>query len=240
MKGYEVTNLLHALIAMQVQKIKNIHGLIERLNSDPALRYYCGLDIKKKAPSESTFSRFLDKLSLSDYFQKEFKNLFLKAKKFGIIDETEVAIDSTKLDSFESQKPKSNIENNDISPYLGKKKDTDGNDVKWFGWKAHIPAYCKSELPLNVIITPASKNDSILAITSMKQLKVFYNSVFTPNYYIMDSIYDIDDNYNYNYIIKETKGQSIIAFNKRGNYVPPEAMDDNLHPICSLGYKLTY
>ncbi|WP_040306555.1 transposase [Caloramator australicus] len=100
-----------------------------------------------------------------------------------IIDGTEVAIDSTKLDSFESPKPKSKIENNGISPHL-KKKDTDGNDVKWFGWKTHILADCKSELPLNVIITPASKNDSIAAIPLIKQLKEFYGSAFTPSYYI--------------------------------------------------------
>jgi transposase len=237
-KGYEVLKLLYALIAMHLEKIKNTHGLVERLNSDPSLRYYCGFNILKKAPSESTFSRFLDVLSSSIYLQEEFKNLVLKAKKLGIIDGTEVAIDSTKLDSFESPKPKSKIDNDDISPNWGKKKDTDGNDVKWFGWKAHILADCKSELPLNVIITPASKNDSILAIPLIKQLKEFYGSVFTPSYYMMDSIYDIDDNYNY--IINETEGQAIIAYNKRGSYAPPEGMNESLHPICSLGYELTY
>lgn len=184
-KGYEASKLLYALIAMQLEIIKNIHGLVERLNSDPALRYYCSFDILKKAPSESTFSRFLDKLSSSDYLQDKFKNLVLKAKKLGIINGTKVAIDSTKLDSLESPKPKSKIENDDIPPNWCKKKDTDCNDVKWFGWKAHILADCKSELPLNVIITPASKNDSILAIPLMKQLKEFYGSVFIPNYYII-------------------------------------------------------
>ncbi|TDT51923.1 transposase [Fonticella tunisiensis] len=66
-KDYEASKLFYALIAMQLKKIKNIHGLVERLNPDPALRYYCGFDVLKKAPSEPTFSRFLDKISSIDY-----------------------------------------------------------------------------------------------------------------------------------------------------------------------------
>ncbi|WP_133627197.1 hypothetical protein [Fonticella tunisiensis] len=54
----------------------------------------------------------------------------------------------------------------------------------------------------------------------------------------MDSIYDIEDNYNY--IINNTEGQAIIAYNKRGSFAPPEGLNENLHPVCSMGYELTY
>lgn len=91
-KGHEILPLLNSLIAMQLEKIKTIHGLVQRLNSDPTLRYNCGFDVLKPAPSESTFSRFLDKLSSSPELEEEFKALVLKAKSLGIIDGTEVAI----------------------------------------------------------------------------------------------------------------------------------------------------
>lgn len=237
-KGHEILPLLNSLIAMQLEKIKTIHGLVQRLNSDPIFRYNCGFDVLKPAPSESTFSRFLDKLSSSAELEEEFKILVLKAKSLGIIDGTEVAIDSTKLNAFEKPKPKSKINNDGVSPNWGKKKDTDGNDVKWFGWKLHILADCKSELPLNIAITPASVNDSTMAIPLIKDLKESYGSVFSPKYFIMDSIYDIEDNYNY--IINNTEGQAIIAYNKRGSFAPPEGLNENLHPVCSMGYELTY
>lgn len=72
----------------------------------------------------------------------------------------------------------------------------------------------------------------------MKQLKELYGSVFSPKYFIMDSIYDIEDNYDY--IIKNTEGQAIIAYNKRGSFAPPEGLSENLHPICSMGYELAF
>lgn len=237
-KGYNVSALLNALIAMQLEKIPTINALVQRLNSDPAFRFYCGFDVLKPAPSESTFSRFLDKLSNSPELEEEFKQLVLKAKGLGIIDGKEVAIDSTKLSAFEKAKPKSKIADDGVTPNWGKKKDTDGNDIKWFGWKLHILADCKSELPLNIIVTPASVNDGIMAIPLIKQLKEIYGSVFSPKYFIMDSIYDIKENYDY--IIKNTEGQSIIAYNKRGSYAPPEGLNENLHPICSMGYELAF
>jgi len=29
-------------------------------------------------------------------------------------------------------------------------------------------------------------------------------------------------------------------YNKRGSYAPPEKLNENLHPICSMGYELSY
>lgn len=132
----------------------------------------------------------------------------------------------------------SEIVNDGQSPNWGKKKDTDGNDVKWYGWKLHILADCKSELPLNILITPASVSDSINAIPLIKQMKDSYGSLFSPMYFMMDPIYDTEDNYEY--IINNTAGQGIIAYNKRGSYAPPEGLNENLHPVCSMGYELSY
>lgn len=164
--------------------------------------------------------------------------LVSKAKDLGIIDGSHVAIDSTEINSFERSKPSSKIAKDGISPNWGNKKDTNGNDHKWFGWKLHILADCKSELPLNIILTTASVNDGTQAIPLIKQLKGQYNSTFCPQYYLMDKIYDVKEIYTY--IIGHTKDQIVIAFNKRGNFAPPEGFNINFHPVCSMGYELAY
>ncbi len=237
-KGYDPLPLLYALIAMQLEKIPTIAKLVDRLKSDPIFRYDCGFNVLGPVPSTSTFSRFLNLISKSEALEEDFKQLILKAKNPNIIDGANMAIDSTKLNSFEKPKPKSKLKDDGKSPNWGKKKDTDGNDIKWFGWKLHILADCKSELPLAIEITPASVNDSILAIPLLKKLKEFYSNTFNVKHCIMDSGYDIKENYDY--IMNEFHAQPIIAYNKRGSFAPPEGLNERLHPICSMGYELVY
>lgn len=237
-KGYEPLPLLYALAAMQLEKIENITRLVYRLKSDPVFRYNCGFKVLSSAASTSTFSRFLNLISESEALEEDFKQLISKAKNLNIVDGTDIAIDSTKLDSFEKAQPKSKMKNDGISPNWGKKKDTDGNDVKWFGWKLHILADCKSELPLAIEITPASVNDGIVAVPLIKKFKESYGETFNVKHCIMDSGYDIQDNYDY--IINEFHSQPIIAYNKRGSFAPPEGFNEELHPICSMGYELSY
>jgi len=54
----------------------------------------------------------------------------------------------------------------------------------------------------------------------------------------MDSGYD--QNKNYEYIANTVKATPIIAYNKRGEYAPPEGVNENFEPICSMGYPLVY
>lgn len=237
-KGHNPLPLIYSLVAMQLEKISNICKLVQRLHCDPMFRYNCGFSVLETPPSESTFSRFLDKLANTEALEEEFKLLVLKAKELGIVDGDNVAIDSTQILAFEKSRPSSKIPKDSVSANWGKKKDTDGNDHKWFGWKLHILADCKSELPINIIMTPANVNDCTQAIPLMKQLKEHYGSAFCPSYYMMDKIYDVEDIYDH--IIKNTEGQGIIAYNKRGSYAPPERLNENLHPICSMGYELAY
>lgn len=48
-KGYDPASLIYALIAMQVEKIQSIKGLVTKLNENPVLRYCCGFDVLAKA-----------------------------------------------------------------------------------------------------------------------------------------------------------------------------------------------
>ncbi len=127
-KGYESKQLIYSLIAMQIEKIQSIKDLVLKLKENLVLRYYCGFDVLGKVPSESTFSRFLDKLTDIQELGQLFYDLVIKAKELNIVDGEHVSIDSTKLDSYEAAKPKKSIIDDGTNPNWGMKRDTNGNN----------------------------------------------------------------------------------------------------------------
>lgn len=65
-KGHNPLPIIYSLIAMQIEKISNVHKFVQRLHTDPIFRYNCGFNVLQTPPSESTFSRFLDKIASND------------------------------------------------------------------------------------------------------------------------------------------------------------------------------
>lgn len=237
-KGYEATPIIYALIAMQVEKIQKVKDLVLNLKQNPVLRYCCGFDVLGKVPSESTFSRFLVSLSEKQELAGLFYDLVLQAKDLNIIDGDHISIDSTKLDSYEAAKPKKDIIDDGTNPNWGMKRDTNGNNIRWFGWKLHILCDSKSELPLDILMTPASTYDGTVATDMIDDFLEKYKSVFNPIYYAMDSGYDLE--YVYDDIVNKYHAIPIIAYNPRGSLAPPEGLDEYFDPVCSAGYKLVY
>ena len=66
------------------------------------------------------------------------------------------------------------------------KMDTNSNNIRWFGWKPYILCDSKSELPLDIMITPANTYDSTVAIPLIKQFFKNYKDNFKTKYYAMD------------------------------------------------------
>lgn len=67
--------------------------------------------------------------------------------------------------------PKSKIIHDGEHPDCGSKRDTHGNQIRWFGWKIHAAVDTKSELPIAISVTPASINDGIMAIPLVEDIK---------------------------------------------------------------------
>ena len=237
-KGYCVMDLLYAKIAMQIERIPTVKDLVKKLRENPVLRYNCGFEVLGNVPSESTFSRFMDKLSESDELATLFREVVIQAKNLDIIDGRNTSLDSSKLSSYEASVPKSKITDDGTNPNWGMKRDTNGNNIRWFGWKIHVLCDSKSELPLEILVTPANVYDGTQALPLIENLKAQYGEFFKPKYYAMDSAYDFEANYRR--IIEDHKGSPIIAYNPRGSKTPPEGMNDRFQPICSAGYPLTY
>lgn len=79
------------------------------------------------------------------------------------------------------------------------------------------------------MLSPASYSDGDLAIPLIKKFLTKCSGVLNPKYYIMDSGYDFQKNYDY--ITNEVKSQAIIAYNPRGQYAPPEGLNENFQPV---------
>ena len=85
-KGYKPVSLIYSLIAMQIEKIHSIKDLVLKPKENPILRYCCGFDVLGKVSSESTFSRFFDKLANTQELELLFHELVIKAKNLNIVD----------------------------------------------------------------------------------------------------------------------------------------------------------
>jgi transposase len=236
-KGHAELVLSYSLIAMQVEQIKTVKKLAARLKNDPVFRYNCGFNVLHNTPSTSTFSRFLNKIANSKFLEEDFKSLVIKAKRLGVIDGTNVAIDSTCIHSYEKAKPKSKLVDDGNYSNWGVKKGSDGKVIHWFGYKLHIVSDCKSELPLSILMTPANTSDLSMAIEPIKKFNSMY-TILNTKYYIMDSGYDSQENYDY--ITNQCNSNPIIAYNKRGEASAPAGFNERFQPICSMGYPLTY
>ena len=59
----------------------------------------------------------------------------------------------------------------------------------------------------------------------------------TPNYFIMDTGYDVNRIYQH---AAEHRKQAIIPLNLRNEKIPPAGLDETRTPICLMGYPMVY
>lgn len=235
-KPYPAYAMLNALIAMRLENMNTFTKLVERLTYDPHLRYICGFEPFGTAPSKSCFSRFYAKLAKSDCLEILFSSLVKQAEEKALLDLSSVAIDASKVEAYEKSVPRKNVVRDGISADWGIKSDTNGNPIKWFGYKLHIATDVKSGLPIAMKVTPANNHDSSVAMDLVAQCCT--NTHHKIEYFLMDSGYDHREIYS---LIKEKyHAQAIIALNKRGAKQPEAGLDWDGTPICSAGYKMVY
>lgn len=238
-KGYSWKCLLTALIAMQVEQIVTVKALVGRMRSDPVFKRCLGFDYLDRTPSEATFNRFISLMAGTDILEKTFRRMVCKARKLGLIDGTNVAIDASKLTAYEHAVPKSKIpENNPEFPNWGGKLDTNGNFIKWFGWKMHALVDTFSGIPISYIITPANIADIDMAEPLIQKMIDEYNEEIHPKYYMMDAGYDKPELYGS--IYTKFHGQAIIPINWRNTKIPPEGMNMEGQLVCAMNYPYVY
>ncbi len=169
---YPIRAVWNSVIAGVVYEHKTIESLRRELMRNGELRDGCGFDSvlgSEAVPTSRAYSHLLKKiLRHREYIEGVFDRLVEEAKG-GLGDYGRyIGIDSKRLDSFGKPKEgKKRDGRRDIDADWGKKEykgqREDGSMwekvVKWFGYKVHVLADTKYELPIAYKITRASKHD---------------------------------------------------------------------------------
>jgi hypothetical protein len=210
--------------------------LVERLKYDAYLRYVCGFEVFGKTPSIASFSRFYSKIIEDDCLKVLFSSVVNQAEEMGLLDLSAVAIDSSKVEAYEKAVPNKKIAKDGKSANWGIKSDTNGNPIKWFGYKLHIVTDVKSGLPVAIKVTPANVTDASVVEEILELTAENIHSQIC--YYLMDSGYD--QNNVYSLIRDKYQAQAIIALNNRSAKQLKAGLDWDGTPICSAGYRMVY
>lgn len=209
---YPVRPVWNSIIAKFIYQHPSINSLIRELHRNAQLREVCGFDPLKGVsvvPTKDAYSRFILKL---EKYQLEIDKIFhslvamIKEKlpDFG----ANIAIDSEALSSLTRGTGKYNSERDERAECNDRRKDNDADWGKkyvfadkdgekkrvgktWFGFKLHILADSKYELPIAYNVTRASTHDGPEAYSLIDDLRRNNPDIIARcNYFTADRAYD--------------------------------------------------
>ncbi|GGE28088.1 hypothetical protein GCM10011391_03250 [Pullulanibacillus camelliae] len=121
------------------------------------------------------------------------------------------------------------------NPQWGVKKNSEGKNVFWYGYKAHLAVGTQSQYILQSLFSSGNLNDGKAAIPLLKGIAERL-SLPSLNYAMMDAGYDFEPIYAQNHRIGL---QSVIAYNKR-NEPEPIGFDKHFAPTCVREHSYRY
>jgi transposase len=215
-EGYDPVSLFKAQLLIYLGEVSSDRKLTSALRYNARLCLLCGFNFLK-TPSNGTFSNFRDRIG-EDIFYQILHRLIAQAIALKLILGGDTATDSTHLWAYSNKfgkkscscKGKCNCprEYSDPDASWGAKS----KDYLFFGYKVHLIVDAKSQLPLDVKVTPGNEADSphakpllVGAKENHPTLKIDSNS--------MDSAYDAYENYRF--AIEDMGVAPIIALNHR-------------------------
>ncbi|MDA8442423.1 MAG: IS1182 family transposase [Peptococcaceae bacterium] len=120
-------------------------------------------------------------------------------------------------------------------PHWGIKKNSEGKNVFWYGFKGHLLVDCKSQYILSSLLSSGNVNDGKMAIPLLKALSEVHPYV-KPSYVLADAGYD----YTPIYKQAQTMGiRALIDYNPRNEKLP-EDKDKYFRPKCQNGHSYRY
>jgi transposase len=120
-------------------------------------------------------------------------------------------------------------------PQWGVKKNSEGKNVFWYGYKAHLAVGSASQYILQSLFSSGNLNDGKAAIPLLKGI---HERVPLPTllYETMDAGYDYEPIYTQ---IHQMRHQAVIAYNKR-NEPEPIGFDKHFAPTCVREHSYRY
>ena len=244
-KGYSKKASLCVFIVMECECFLCITGLLDYLQNNLLIAYYCGFDITKPLPSYWTLDRFIRTVD-NNFLKAVMQNLVTGLNDFGIIDTAFIGLDSTSISAnTKYNNPKSFVKNK-FSKDNRPKSDKDCalgvhtasnqhnkcNFEYYWGYKNHILVDCITSLPIFELTTTADVSDSTVAIDILSRTNSFLP--LNECTFIADKGYDVKAIYN---TVKDVYcGDCVIPLNKRNS---KKTKLVNEHPICEAGLSMT-
>jgi len=133
---------------------------------------------------------------------------------------------SIRLDTLRTEAP--------LEPNWGIKKNSEGKNTFWFGFKAHLAVGTSSQYILQSLMTSASLNDGKAAIPLLKGIQERLS--LSIRYGLMDAGYDYVPIYQQ---LLNMKAYGIIAYNKR-NEGELIGFDEHFAPTCVREHSYRY
>ncbi|CEI82128.1 Transposase DDE domain protein [Oceanobacillus oncorhynchi] len=122
-----------------------------------------------------------------------------------------------------------------IAPKWGVKKNADGKNEYWFGYKAHLAVGASSQYILQSLFSSGSLNDGKAAIALLKGMDQRL-PLTSASYQTLDAGYDFEPIYEQ---IHRMCQQSVIAYNKR-NEGEMIGFDKDFAPTCLREHSYKY
>lgn len=205
---YPVEVMLNCFYAMKVFGHKSIEDFRRECSRNVQLRWLCGLyaPCKRKhlVPPSRVFSKFTEKLithqdKLNTIFQSLVDDLYVSVDRFG----QTVAGDGKIIQSYANvQTDKIDTDRRSETEARWAKKvyhytDASGKErqksTSYFGYRAHILCDVKTELPIQLTVTPANTNEKNQMKKMLEQLSAHQKDKL--NYLLLDRGYDSLDLY---------------------------------------------
>lgn len=243
--GYPAEAMFCSFIVMKCEGFGYITDLVDYLENNRIIAYYCGFDITKPLPSYWTYDRFLKRLDhklVEQVMQEQVKKLY----EMGVLDASFIGLDSTPiLANTKQNNPKSFVKNK-FNPKNQPKADPDctlgvhtasnqhneRNYEFYWGYKNHVLVDCITGLPVCELTTTADVADSTVALDILRKANE-YLSVEECTF-IADKAYDVKAIYNAVHDVYH--GDCVIPLNKR-NTKNPASFPCGV-PICEAGLPM--
>ena len=157
-EGYDPISLFKAQLLIYLGEVSSDRKLASALRYNGRLCLLCGFNFLK-TPSNGTFTNFRDRLG-EDIFYEILHRLIAQAIVLKVIKGGDTAIDSTHVWAYSHQFGKKTCSCKGKCNCPRSYSDTDAQwgakskDYLFFGYKVHLIVDAKSQLPLEVKVTP--------------------------------------------------------------------------------------
>ncbi len=210
-KGHDPRILLRCILMRYAMGLPSTAAMLRTLHDNPYAMRACGIYDPDQIPHESTFSRFIDRLTrrfkmpkLKDVSRSLVRRCYATIPGFG----NRVALDGSVIKAWSNG---SRPVKADPEAGFSIKTGSQGAKEITYGYKLHLMVDCETELPISANVSAGNVHDMVRATNVLSEAR-FTHSRFNPDFVMADAGYSGKDLFHL--IRKNYSAQPIIRVNK--------------------------